>query len=167
MFRSPWFIVVKRYNGMRNYAWMFIHQFHYMIPHSYETRYRAEDPWDVPDSQVPLLLTQVFPWGRKHGFSTLKTYTDRKMVGGDLYLNQLVAGKHESDIGTPMPQVTVMATKNQVSQACIVHLWCQHLQHQFCHHQFHLQRSSGHPWFPSSNQAFHLWYQSSGGRMIY
>ena len=79
--------------------------------HSYETRYRAEDPWDVPDSQVPLLLTQVFPWGRKHGFSKLKTYTDRKMVGGDLYLNQLVAGKHESDLGTPMPQVTVMAIK--------------------------------------------------------
>ena len=33
------------------------------------------------------------------------------MVGGDLYLNQLVAGKHESDLGTPMPQVTVMAIK--------------------------------------------------------
>ena len=44
------------------------------------------------------------------------------MVGGDLFLNQLVAGKHESDLGTPMPQVTVMAIKKQVSQACIAHL---------------------------------------------
>ena len=88
--------------------------------HSYETRYRAEDPWDVPDSQVPLLLTQVFPWGRKHGFSKLKTYTDRKMVGGDLYLNQLVAGKHESDLGTPMPQVTVMAIKKTTGDPLVL-----------------------------------------------